>query len=91
MFLSSVSKYYTNAVSYILHAGYSFSYDSFFHGNTLNLNAPIVLDGVDCYDTEAKLTDCNTYEYGTYESYCNVAAGVMCEGSSIMYKVVYTK
>ena len=57
----------------------------------MNLNAPVILDGVNCYDTEAKLTDCDTYEYGTFEAYCNVAAGVMCEGSSVKHIVVYTK
>ena len=77
--------YYANDVLYtcILYAGYSYSYGSFFHGDTVNLNAPIVLNSFDCSGTETKLTDCDTYEDDDYlyESYCSGAAGVMCEGT----------
>ena len=75
---------------FISYTGYSYSYDSFFSGGSPNLNAPILLDWIDCDTSDTKLSDCYTYEYGTYIPTCTRVAGVMCEGNGIMHKIVHT-
>ena len=88
--MNSIQCYPNTVLCYMyVYAGYSFSSNSFFNGGTWNLNAPIVLDNVSCDGTEATLSDSYTDVYGTYNPDCALAAGVMCEGNSIMVNFLH--
>ena len=74
-----------------MHTGCSVSSSSFFTGDSQNLNAPIVLDEVNCFGTEAEFTECQTKDYGTARPFCGSVVGVMCEGTSILHNFVSYK